>query len=270
MRNLIAFLWKHQFFVLFVLLEAVSVSLFVNRYHYHKAMTSSTVSEITGNVYTFYDHVASYFGLKAENRKLAEENAVLRSRLPVTVMKADTQLSVHDSLYFYIPAKVISTSVNRQSNYLLLNKGSRQGVKTEMGVLSSGGVAGIVLDVSPDFSYVMSLLHRNMRLSARIKKNNNLVNVLWDGKNYKEGRVVDIPSHIRLYKGDSIVTSGNSLVFPEGVLVGTVNEYIQNPNKDLSEAVIRFSTDFNSLRYVYVIRNRIRKEADSLIQQHTN
>lgn len=180
-------------------------------------------------------------------------------------MLTDTQYAYRDSGYYYINAKVISSSVNRQNNFLLLNKGSRQGVRAEMGVISSTGVAGIIVGVSPNYAYVMSLLHHNMRISARIKKNNHLVNVLWDGRNYRSGRVVDIPSHLELYPGDSIITSGNSLVFPEGILIGTVSEYLHSSNKDLSEAVIDFSTDFNSLNYVYIIENLMREEADTLM-----
>ena len=97
------------------------------------------------------------------------------------------------------------------------------------------------------------------------KKNNYLVNILWKGKNYKEGMVVDIPSHVILKPGDSIITSGNSLIFPEGILVGTVNEYLQSINKDLSEATMIFSTEFNSLQHVYIIENQMKKEIDSLV-----
>jgi len=269
MRTLIVFLWKHQFFVLFIILEAVSLTLFVNSYSYHRSLTSSTVNDVTGTIYMAYDNVTGYFGLKKENKKLADENTQLRNMQQISIAEADTQFTTQDSQYYYRSARVISSSVNRQNNYLLLNKGSKQGMKAEMGVVSSGGVAGIVVGVSPNFSYAMSLLHHNMRVSARIKKNNHLVNILWDGGDYKKGRVVDIPSHIQLYAGDSIVTSGNSLVFPEGVLIGTVSEYLHSTNKDLSEAIINFSTDFNSLKNVYTIENLAKDEADTLMLKYS-
>ena len=140
----------------------------------------------------------------------------------------------------------------------------------EMGVISSKGVVGIVIGTSSNYAYVMSLLHQNSRLSARIKKNNHLVNVLWDGHDYEEGLVVDIPSHIELYPGDSIVTSGNSLIFPEGIMIGTILEYMQSSNQDLSEAIIEFSADFNKLQYVYIIENKMKPEADTLISAFEN
>ncbi len=268
MRTLIVFLWKHQFFVLFIILEALSLTLFVNSYSYHRSLTSSTVNDVTGIIYMAYDNVAGYFGLREENKKLVNENTQLKNVHHINISETDTQFTVRDSQYYYRSAKVISSSVNRQNNYLLLNKGSKQGMKTEMGVVSSTGVAGIVVGVSPNFSYAMSLLHHNMRVSARIKKNNHLVNILWDGMDYRRGRVVDIPSHIQLNEGDSIVTSGNSLVFPEGVLIGTVSKYLHSTNKDLSEAIINFSTDFNSMKYVYTIENRVKKEADTLMLKY--
>lgn len=267
MRNLIVFLWKHQFTVLFIILEAVSLVLLSNSYSYHKSLTSSTVNDFTGTVYQAFDNMTGYFGLKRENDRLAEENAVLRTRIDAVKMETDTLFTVRDSQYVFRSAKVISSSVNKQNNFLLLNKGSDEGIRPEMGVVSSNGIAGIVVGVSPRFAYAMSLLHHNMRISARIKKNDHLVNVLWDGKNYRQGLVVDIPSHLHLFEGDTIVTSGNSLVFPEGILIGTIRRYIQSPNKDLSEAVIDFSTDFNKLRHVYVIENLTKPETDTLIQQ---
>ncbi len=270
MRNLIVFLWKHQFFVLFIILEVISLVLLSNSYSYHRSLTSSTVNDFTGSVYQTYDNITNYFGLKKENDKLARENAFLKTWLGAVEKETDTSFAVRDSQYVYRSARVISSSVNKQNNFLLLNKGSEAGIGPEMGVVSSDGIAGIVVGVSPRFSYVMSLLHHNMRISARIKKNNNLVNVLWDGKNYRQGLVVDIPSHLHLYEGDSIVTSGNSLMFPEGIMIGTVKKYMQSANKDLSEAIIDFSTDFNKLRHVYVIENLTRTETDTLMQKFDN
>ena len=271
MRNLIVFLWKHQFFVLFIILETISLTFLFSSYSYHRSLAFNSVNDITGTIYLSYSSIADYFGLKKENEKLTNENAFLRNLTHPVDSIIDSQFIVRqDSQYHYRTANVVSNSVNKQNNYVLLNKGSEYGIKPEMGVISSTGIAGIVIGVSPDFSYVMSLLHQNCRISARIKKNNHLVNVLWDGNNYKEGLVVDIPSHIELYKGDSIVSSGNSLIFPEGILIGRVNEYTQSTNKDLSEAVIEFSTDFNSLQNVYVIENLKKTEADTLISAFTN
>lgn len=265
MRNLIVFLWKHQFFVFFVILETVSLSLLFNSYSYHRSLAFTTTNDITGGVYKTYSNITDFFGLKNENEKLARENAYLRNFTKPLSKAVDTIIFQADSNYYYRAAKVVSNSVNRQNNFILINKGKKDSIAPEMGVISSGGIVGIIVGTSSNYAYVMSLLHQNSRISARIKKNDHLVNVLWDGKNYKNGLVIDIPSHIELSAGDSIVTSGNSLIFPEGIMVGTIQEYMQSTNQDLSEAVIKFSADFNKLQYVYIIENYMKPETDTLI-----
>ena len=258
MRNLIVFIWKHQFFVFFIILEAISLTLLFNSYSYHRSLANSTVNNVTGSVYSSYSNVTEFLGLKNENEKLANENAYLRNLTYPAIIQTDTIFIEQDSSYSYRTAKVVSNSVNRQNNYLLLNKGEKDGIAPEMGVISSSGIVGIVVGTSTNYAYVMSILHQNSRISARIKKNNHLVNVLWDGRDYEEGLVVDIPSHIDLYTGDSIITSGNSLIFPEGIPVGTIREYMQSSNRDLSEAIIEFCADFNKLQLVYIIENKMK------------
>ncbi len=270
MRNLIVFLWKHQFLVFFVILEAFSLTLLFNSYSYHKSLAFTSVNNVTGSVYKTYSNVTDFFGLKNENEKLVRENAFLRTFMKYSANSADSLTFEMDSNYYYRSAKVVSNSINRQNNFLLINKGEKDSIATEMGVISSTGVVGIVVGTSANYAYVMSLLHQNSRISARIKKNNHLVNVLWDGKDYNNGSVVDIPSHIELYEGDSIVTSGNSLIFPEGIMLGTIKEYMQSSNQDLSEAIIEFSAEFNKLQYVYVIENYMKPEADTLVSVFAN
>lgn len=270
MRNLIVFLWKHQFFVFFIMLEAVSFTLLFSSYSYHKSLAFSMANNVTGSIYTSYSSVTDFFGLKYENEKLAEENASLRNLIKSAATPSDSSLIQQDNNYFYRAAKVVSNSINRQNNYILINKGEKDSIAPEMGVISTKGVVGIVIGTSSNYAYVMSILHQNSRISARIKKNNHLVNVLWDGHDYEEGLVVDIPSHIELYPGDSIVTSGNSLIFPEGIMIGTIREYMQSANQDLSEAIIKFSADFNKLQFVYIIENHMKPEADTLISNFEN
>lgn len=270
MRNLIVFLWKHQFFVFFVILEAVSLTLLFNSYSYHKTFAYSTANNLTGRVYSSYSSAIEFFTLRNENKKLASENAYLRGQLLLKNNAFDTVTARQHNHYYYRPAKVISNSVNKQNNYILVNKGTNDSIKPEMGVISSNGVVGIVVGTSSNYAYVMSLLHQNSRISARIKKNNHLVNVLWNGHDYTKGLVVDIPTHLQLYQGDTIITSGNSLIFPKDIPIGTVDKYLQNPDKDLSESIIKFSTAFNKLQYVYIIENRAKPEADTLISAFAN
>jgi len=148
----------------------------------------------------------------------------------------------------------------------MINKGSLHGVKKEMSVVSTNGVAGIIIGVSDHYALAMSMLHHNSRISGRIKKNGLLVTIIWDTDDYHLGKILDVPSHVTLNKGDTIVTSGISMIFPEGIVIGTVEESSNNPNLDFSEGILRFVTNFNSLQNVYVIDNLLKNEQQSLLE----
>ena len=130
----------------------------------------------------------------------------------------------------------------------MVNKGSKQGVELEMGAISSNGVAGFVVGVSEHYSVIMSVLHKNMRLSASIVKNGQLVNVIWQGPDYRIGKVIDIPSHIHLSEGDTLVTSGNSMIFPQGIVIGTIIEQLESENKGLGNASLKFAPILTALK----------------------
>lgn len=270
MQSLLAFLRKYQFFTLFILLEFLSFFLLSHSYSYHKSLHFNAVNDLSGNLFSNFNSIESYFLLKKENKELLTENAKLQNKLKSSFLKTDTTYAYSDSLYNYMSAKVVSNSVNQQNNFMLINKGTLHGIEKEMGVISGKGIAGIVIGTSKHYARVMSILHQNTRISGRIKKNNQLVNIIWDGKNYMQGLVNDIPSHVLLEPGDTIVSSGNSLIFPEGIIIGTIVDQTIAENKNLGEATLAFSTDFNSLQYVYLIKNKMKPEQDSLVNANIN
>ncbi len=267
MRNLFALLWKNQFFVLFILLEITSLVLLSRSYSYHGSLAQNTTSDITGSIFSSYGNITDYLSLAEENETLAKENARLRNMIDASLLITDTQYVYRDSLYRYMPAKVVSNSVTKSNNFIMINKGANHGIQKEMGVVSSNGVAGIVVGVSDRFSTIMSMLHANMRISARIKNSGQLVNVVWDNNDYLYGTVIDIPSHIKLMAGDSIITSGNSLIYPEGIMIGQIESHEVNNNKNLTRATLRYSTSFNSIKHLYIIENIMKHEQDSLLSQ---
>jgi rod shape-determining protein MreC len=260
-------LWKNQFIVLFIILELISLVLLTQSYSYHGSIAYNTTSNISGSIFSSYSNLTDYLDLKEENDILAEENAILKNLLISSYNITDTNYVYRDTNYRYQKAKVVQNSNTKANNFLIVNKGKKHGILTEMGVISPTGLAGIVIGTSDNYSTVMSMLHSEMRVSARIKKSGQLVNVIWGINDYKYGTVIDIPSHISLSKGDTIVTSGNSLIFPEDILIGTIEEHQPDLNKNLSSATLKFGTDFNSLGYVYIIENIQKPELDSLIQQ---
>ena len=264
MRNLLEFLSKYTFFIFFLLLEVVSFILIYNHNAYQHSRLVSSASFITGRMSLAFNSVDEYFGLKEVNRALAAENARLRTALKggSSIMEYPA-LEEKDSLE-YLSAKVISNSVQRRNNYFMINRGYADGIEPDMGVVAPEGIVGIIIDVSENFSFGISILHKNTRISARIKKNNQLVSVLWNGRNYRFGQLEDIPDHVHVSKGDTIITSGNSHIFPEGIMVGVVEETSDREGQAFKTASIRFSVDYNRLYYVYVIHSRLMREKINL------
>ncbi|MBI4932182.1 MAG: rod shape-determining protein MreC [Bacteroidetes bacterium] len=269
MRNLILFLTRNYYIILFLFLESFSVYLVIQNNHFQRAHFLNSSNAIAGNIYETYSGFTDYFGLKQENKKLAEENVILRNQLSKSFMhQSNTPVSVKDSLlkqqYFYLIAKVVNNSTNRRKNYLTLNVGSKLGVKKEMAVISSDGIVGIVRDVSDNFCSVMSLLHENTRITVNIKKFGENAILTWSGNDEWHAEMERIPSHLELAKGDTIVTSSYSSIFPEGIMVGTVEEFEKIAGNTFYDVTIKLSTDFNRLLYVNIVNNLMKEEQTTL------
>jgi len=268
MRNLLAFFLKYQFFSLFILLEILSFVMLMNSFSYQRMLSFNAASDISGDVFNSYHEMAEYFDLKKQNQQLLTENVLLHNLLLTSFLPSDTNYrGEKDSSYRYIPAIVIRNTVNHINNFIVLNKGKNQGIQKEMGVLSGKGIAGIIIGVSENYSLAISLLNTHSHISARIKKNDQLVNVIWSERQGPLGEVVDIPAHIQLNRGDTIITSGNSFIFPAGLNIGIIHDFEKNKNHSLNKAVLQYSTDFNSLHYVYIIKSLEKKEKMKLLEE---
>lgn len=267
MNNLIRFIQKHHFVILFLVLEVLCILMMTWTQDFHRQKRVQVTNDIVGRVYETGSNIGDYFRLRKINEQLADENAMLRQLVAVTTDTAQCQYNFlnADTVYEFLPAKVVNSTVNRPNNYLLINKGSSDGVEKDMGVVSPDGIVGIVSDVSPHYASVMSLLHSYSTISVRFKSNGQLANLRWGTSNYRYGIIDDIPTHLILNEGDTIVTSSYSYIFPENMMVGTVMELIVEPSGTLNHAKIRFSTDFSALKYVYLIRHTNKDELESLI-----
>ena len=265
MRYLFAFLRKNNIFFLFIILEIIAFMLMTNGKNYRSSVIINSTSQLSGFLNKNYTDVIDYFELRKTNEMLVQENAYLKN-LIFTPNIADSSYIPPDTIYKYIGAKIIANSVHKPNNYIMLNKGRKHGIENDMAVISNHGIVGSVIAVSENYCSVMSVLHKSSKISAKIKKNNQLANILWDKMDYLTGTLEDIPSHIDLLYGDTIITSGHSLIYPEGILIGTVEVYNSREGANLNDAVIKFSTDFNGLRNVYIIEN-IRKEEQLLLKE---
>jgi len=271
MRNLLRFIVQHHFLILFLTIEAFTLFLLFSANPYQRTRYYNFAHSVSGRISTRMENITDYFSLRLENRKLAEENARLYNRLEATFTTVISTRAVDDSLrvtgYRYLTAKVINSSVNKQFNYITLDKGKLSGIEPEMAVIGSEGIVGIVKAASDNYSSVLSALNRDFIVSAKIKKNGYFGPMRWNGNNPEFATLVDIPHHVKIEKGDTVVTSGFGGVFPEGFLVGTISEF-RLKGGNYFEIRIRLSTDFRKLDYVQVIRNMARNEIDSL--ENTN
>lgn len=265
MRHILAFIWKHNFFFLFLLLEVVSFMVIANKSYYQQSVITNTTDGFTGGIFNTWSGITSYFNLKQENIRLANENARLLNKIKDSQLTNDTTTStvtdtVYKQQYTYTVARVISNSTTLRNNYIMLNKGRRHGISRDMAVINPDGVVGTVVSVSENFSWVMSALNKNAKMSARIKRLNQMGTVIWNGGNPAKGTLLDIPAHVRVNKGDTITSSGFSHVFPEGIMVGKVDKIHIESGEHFYTIDFRFSADLNSLGNVYIIKNLFREE----------
>ncbi|HOY33032.1 MAG TPA: rod shape-determining protein MreC [Bacteroidales bacterium] len=275
MRPLLQFLLKHYNFFLFILLEFFALFYIVRSNYYQQSVFINSANVISGRIYKTKSNISDYLALKTINKMLADENARLRSSNQSAFLKTNNRTYViNDTLYQqqyeYTEASIISNTYHKLNNYITLNKGYNQGVRKEMGVISSQGVVGIVKDVSDNFSTVTSLLHSKSKISAKVKKNDYVGTVIWEGGDYNFATLKDIPAHVKISSGDTIVTSGYSLIFPGGIPIGTIYLYNLNKGNDFYEIKIRLTTEFNKISYVYVVKSLMKEELDSLKTKSQN
>lgn len=215
------------------------------------------------------NNIVRYFSLAKTNKQLASENNELLSQIQGSFLKTDQQVfNFRDTLYqrhfSYINARVINNSVTNRNNYITLNKGRKHGVKPDMGIITSQGVIGIVREVSQNFSTAISLLHSDSQISARIKKNNHLGTLIWEGYDYRKATMLYIPTHIDLEVGDTIVTSGFSQIFPSEILLGTIADFEIRRGDNFYTLEVDLAADFNRIDYVNIVNNIFKEELESL------
>ncbi|MCP2042614.1 rod shape-determining protein MreC [Pontibacter sp. HSC-36F09] len=277
MRNLFAFIYRFRAFLIFVLLEALCIFLIVRYNTYQGAAMFNSANTYIGQVLEFQSGVTDYFRLASVNSTLAQENAVLRQQLMSYMQDAEADSTDQlDGTYFAATdsaksepfilhaGRVINNSIRRTNNYLTLSAGSQDGVKPGMGVISPNGAVGRVKTVSQRYATVTSLLHSQMLISAKIKKDNTFGTIKWTGGDYRTALLDYIPLHVKPEPGDTVVTSGFNTVFPEGIKIGTISEVERELDKSFYTIRVQLSVDFAQLSYVYVVENLRRPEQDSL------
>ncbi len=267
MRNIFLFIRRYITFFTFLILQGLSLWFLFNYNRFHRAKFLGMANEVTGRVNTQFNKVEEYFKLKEENRRVHRLNDSLLNLMPGNFMQKDSsfQLKVDSSSldkngfyrrYIFRPAIVVYNTVNAQKNYIQINKGASQGIKDNMAVIGSDGSAvGVVVNVSANFSQVMSLLHVQSTVSVALKKSGEFGIIEWDGKDPRYLIIKRIPKTVEVVIGDTILTSSVSFNFPPGYMVGTVADIKLDNTSGMNSLKVKSAANFYNLQQVHVIEN---------------
>jgi len=279
MNNLAQFLRKNFHYLLFVILQIIAIILIYNTLNYPRFVISTFGKSVTGPFYEMRHFFTKHFNFEHENAILVQENLkLLREQESSFIFRSDsllteaelTKLNKRLRVYDYTYANVIHNTVHKKNNYLIIDKGASDGITYDMAVICSDGVVGVVNDVSEHYSSVISLLHSDSRISAKIYPSNQLGNIVWDEDDPEKANLLDISQHININIGDSVFTSGYSYVFPKNILIGTVCEKKVNSKSSFLTLKVKLSTNFSRLNTVYIVKNLYKSELDSLKSSFKN
>lgn len=267
MQQIFNFLFKNSNRLLFLLLLCVSLLLTIQSHSYHKSRIISSANFLTGGVYEKINNITEYLNLKTENDALALENARLKSilfnRKDTTIIKKPENL-IGVAPEDIVVSKVIHNSFNTHENFLTLNSGSNEGVKSDMGVINSLGIVGIIDRTSPKYSTVVSILNTKSQINAKIKKSNHFGSLIWNGKSTGFVQLIDVPRLAAIRKGDTIVTGGQSVIFPENINIGTIYKYYYQEETNYYVIDVKLFNDMTNLGHVYIIKSKDRDEVNNL------
>lgn len=272
MRKLLDFLLEKKHWFLLILFEVISFTLIYRNNSYQRSVMINSANYASGYVLSVAGYVQSYLNLRTINRNLQEQNGQMEMQLldlqeQIEVMQADTVTfkgAVSDSArifpFQFVIAEVVNNSISQLSNYITINKGRKDGIQPDMGVVSEQGVVGIVSNVSDHFSVIISLLNPKSKLSCKVLGNNSFGYLTWDGRDADYAILEELPRHAEFHKGDTIVTSGYSAIFPAGLIVGVVDDFYKERDDNFYALRVKLATPFSSLQHVRVIQNAYRNE----------
>jgi len=271
MQQIFNFIFKNSHKLLFLLLLLISFVLTIQSHSYHKSKMISSANFFTGGIYEKINNVDEYFHLRSQNEELAKENARLKSLF--FNQKDTTKLPQIDSVKGVkktdiIVSKVIRNSYSVHENYLTINNGSASGIKPNMGVINSAGIVGIVDNTSPNYATIISILNVKSQINAKIKKSNHFGSLVWNGKNTGFVQLIDVPRLAGVRRGDTIVTGGQSIIFPENIGIGTIEKVYIDDVTNYYTLDIKLFNDMTNLGHVYIIKNKDAEEISNLESQN--
>ncbi|MFS4494377.1 rod shape-determining protein MreC [Maribacter sp. 2308TA10-17] len=267
MQQIINFILRYKNFILYIFLMIVSLGFTIQSHSYHQSSFFNSSSWVAGNIYETSYGVTSYFDLEKENKKLVEENKWLRHQLFNRKDSISVKLDSVLMTYAVTSGQVIKNSYANQRNYITINKGRKDSVKPDMGVITTEGILGIIENVSNKHATVQSILNENSNINAKLKNTDNFGSLTWDARTYNTVQLVDIPRLVPLVIGDTIVTGGMSSIFPENVPIGTIKKFDLNESKSFWNVEVSLFNDMTNIKNVYIISNADRAEIIELQEE---
>ena len=262
MQNLIDFIVKYKHWFVFFLMEGFCLALLFRFNNYQGSVFFTTANTFVGGIYSAVDGVTSYVGLNAVNQQLEAENELLREE--VHEMKRELAAHRIDTLQFegfnrsryrFVSAQVVNATTNHSLNLLTLNKGEKDGIRPEMGVICSSGVVGIVFLTSDHYSIVMPLINMKSKVSCQLKEHLSFGTMEWEFGSCRYGFMTGVPLHIKASVGEVVETNGHSDIFPSGIPLGKVERMGQSDDGLSQKLTVKLAVDYTSVRNVSVITN---------------
>lgn len=270
MQRLFFFIYKYRAFFTFLVLELVCVWLIVENNNYQGARFYNSSNTVVASLNNFSQSIRDYFLLRDQNAVLAEEVAQLRKQIEVSNQRLQVfdSVTVKDSVlisrFDFVSAKVVNNQVDRVKNFITINKGKNAGLQPGMAVISSAGAIGKIKAVSTHYSVVTSLLNVDVMVSGLLKRTGHFGTIKWDGRDPDRIDLLYIPRHVKPVVGDTIVTSGYSAIFPEGIAIGTIDEVELRDAELFYNLKVKLAQDFRKLSFVTIVKSQLKHEQDSL------
>lgn len=274
MRSILDFLYKHLTTIVFIILETIAVVLFCNRDDFRRSVTGRAALTVRAHIDETVGTVGAYFALRATNDSLARANARLTEELAVyrnaidslrcDSMAATAATASDMTRDQWVSARVIHKTRNRMQNYMIIDRGSADGIEQDMGVTNGRAAVGVVESVARHHAVVLLLTNTEVRISAKIARIDQLGMLGWDGLRPNKLVLDEVPSHVKPHAGDSVLTSGYSTIFPENVLLGFVSRTKSREVEGFNHIIVDMAVDYSTLRYVTVLRRRDKAETDAL------
>lgn len=268
MQQILNFIIRNKAFLLYLLLFSIALLFTVQNHSYHKSKFINSANFVSGGVYNKLNAVDQYLDLKVQNENLTEENARLRNQIEALGSDLDSSYvdtTNFDGSYLFKPTRVIKNSYSASTNILLIDKGETDSIEQDFGLITPKGILGIVDKTSNNYATIISILNTKSRISAQLKASNHFGTLTWDGISPKYVQLIDIPKIAPVKAGDTVVTSGRSVIFPKGIPIGTIEEFKLDAAENNYEISVKLFNDMTNIEHAYIIEHLDAPEINNLL-----